>query len=173
MTFKIGDRVKRKERGTYLRLSFPGTETGTVVFVREYSDQNVGVHLDIRLDNGEVLRSMADLNPALRSYRFAPRRRAILLRMTQWKGWLARHTFEHLQRSQWEFQRNQRREPGLAHSHSSCAFRTQASARCACVSACCKVSSGRNSWTPRAAARNGIRASAFWPFSLSIRLAFR
>jgi hypothetical protein len=34
--------------------------------------------------------------------------------MTQWKGWLARHTFEHLQRPQWEFQRKQRREPGLA-----------------------------------------------------------
>ena len=57
MTFKIGDRVRRKEMGTYLRLSFPGTETGTVVFVREYSDRNV---LDIRLDNGEVLRSIAD-----------------------------------------------------------------------------------------------------------------
>jgi hypothetical protein len=60
VTFKIGDRVRRKEMGTYLRLSFPGTETGTVVFVREYSDRDVRVHLDIRLDNGEVLRSMAD-----------------------------------------------------------------------------------------------------------------
>ena len=59
MTFKIGDRVRRKEMGAYLRLSYPGTETGRVVFVREFSDRDVRVHLDIRLDNGEVLRSMA------------------------------------------------------------------------------------------------------------------
>jgi hypothetical protein len=60
MTFKIGDRVRWKETGTYLRLSFPGTERGTVVSVREYSDPDVRVHLDIRLDNGEIVRSMAD-----------------------------------------------------------------------------------------------------------------
>jgi hypothetical protein len=60
MTFKVGDRAQRKEMGAYLQLSFPGTETGTVVSVREYSDPDVRVHLDIRLDNGEVLRSMAD-----------------------------------------------------------------------------------------------------------------
>jgi hypothetical protein len=60
MTLKIGDRVRWKERGTYLRLSLPGTETGTVVSVREYSDPDVRVHLDIRLDNGEVLENMAD-----------------------------------------------------------------------------------------------------------------
>jgi hypothetical protein len=60
MTFKIGDRVRWKETGTYLRLSFPGTETGTVVSVREYSDPDLRVHLDIRLDNGEIVRSTPD-----------------------------------------------------------------------------------------------------------------
>ena len=60
MTFKIGDRVRWKETGTYLRLSFPGTEPGTVVSIREYSDPDVRLHLDIRLDNGEIVRSMAD-----------------------------------------------------------------------------------------------------------------
>jgi hypothetical protein len=61
MTFKIGDRVRRKERGAYLQLSFPGGEAGTVIYVRESRDQEVrGAQLDIRLDNGEVLRTMAD-----------------------------------------------------------------------------------------------------------------
>jgi hypothetical protein len=61
MTFKVGDRVRRKERGAYLQLSFPGSEAGTVIYVRETRDQEVrGAQLDIRLDNGEVLRTMAD-----------------------------------------------------------------------------------------------------------------
>jgi hypothetical protein len=60
MTFKIGDRVRWKERGTYLRLSFPGSETGTVLSVREYSEPDIRIHLDIKLDNGEVVRSVAD-----------------------------------------------------------------------------------------------------------------
>jgi hypothetical protein len=75
VTFKIGDRVRRKEMGTYLRLSFPGTETGTVVFVREFSDRDVRVHLDritAKSCGAWPITSLNRfLNQALRSYRFA------------------------------------------------------------------------------------------------------
>jgi hypothetical protein len=41
MTFKIGDRVRRNEMGSYLQLFFQGTETGTIVSVRENSGPDV------------------------------------------------------------------------------------------------------------------------------------
>jgi hypothetical protein len=76
MTFKIGDRVRQKERGTYLRLSFPGTETGTVISVREYPDEDVRIQLDIKLDNGEVVRTLADHRFELVQDRASPPPRA-------------------------------------------------------------------------------------------------
>jgi hypothetical protein len=60
MTFNIGERVKWKERGTYLRLSFPGADTGTVVSVNKYSGEGCATELDIRFDNGEIVRGVAD-----------------------------------------------------------------------------------------------------------------
>jgi hypothetical protein len=59
MTFKIGDRVRRKVRDTYLRLTFPGTETGTVVSLRRPPGEGETVKLDVMLDNGEVMRGVA------------------------------------------------------------------------------------------------------------------
>ncbi len=59
MTFKIGDRVKRKVRDTYLRLSFPGTETGTVVSLRRHPGEVETIKLDVKLDNGELVRGVA------------------------------------------------------------------------------------------------------------------
>jgi hypothetical protein len=58
MTFKIGDRVRRKVRDTYLRLSFPGTETGTVVSLRRQSGEGEMIKLDVKLDNGELMRGV-------------------------------------------------------------------------------------------------------------------
>jgi hypothetical protein len=43
------------------------------------------------------------INYAMQSFNHAPRFKKDRAAMISWKEWLARHVFEHLQRSGWEF----------------------------------------------------------------------
>lgn len=60
MKFNVGERVRWKDDAAYLRLTFPGEETGTVVCVHEHPDQEGPTRLDIRFDNGEIMQRLAD-----------------------------------------------------------------------------------------------------------------
>ncbi len=60
MTFAVGERVRWKDDAAYLQLSFPGTDIGTVMSVYKSPDQDGRTQLDIKLDNGEVMRRISD-----------------------------------------------------------------------------------------------------------------